>query len=81
VDDLRRDLTPYVDRLAVGGMSAFFLGSVAQAVGELALHQGDVDEALRLLQQAEDTHRRLGLPLLAAASSQALTRARRQSAT
>jgi len=40
VAELRRQLTPYAGRLAVGGMSTFFFGRIAHTVGELALADG-----------------------------------------
>lgn len=61
IADLRDQLTPYADRLAVGGMGAFFLGSVRHALGQLALAAGDRAAAGHQLRAALEIHQRLGL--------------------
>jgi len=75
IADLRDQLTPYADRLAVGGMGAFFLGSVGHTLGHLALAAGDRAAARDLLRAALDTHRRLGLEPHAEATAALLRQA------
>ncbi|RHW24931.1 hypothetical protein D0Z08_22290 [Nocardioides immobilis] len=77
IADLRTQLEPYADRLVVGGMSAMFLGSVHHTVGELALATGDRDAAVRHLEAAVATHRRLGFTPLVTAGETALAGAGR----
>jgi hypothetical protein len=77
VADLRAQLEPYANRLVVGGMSAMFLGSVHHTVGELALATGDRDAAVRHLEAAVATHRRLGFTPMLSASETALAGAGR----
>ncbi len=57
IADLRRQLAPYADRLAAGGMSAIFLGSVAHALARLAAADDDPVAARAYAQDALDTHR------------------------
>jgi hypothetical protein len=76
IGELRSQLEPYADRLVVGGMSAMFLGSVHHTVGELALAIGDRDAAVRHLEAAVATHRRLGFAPMVSASETALGRCR-----
>ncbi|MGK5115626.1 ATP-binding protein, partial [Geodermatophilus sp. CPCC 205506] len=59
--DLRRQLAPYADRVAAGGMSALFHGSVAHTLARLAAAEGDVGAARRYGEAALETHRTLGL--------------------
>ncbi|WP_280790864.1 AAA family ATPase [Blastococcus sp. CT_GayMR19] len=61
VADLRRQLTPYADRLASGGLSALFLGSVSHTLARLAAADGDPVAARAHARTALDTHRSLGL--------------------
>ncbi len=61
VTDLRRRLEPYADRFAVGGMSAFFFGSVAHTLARLAAAEGDLDAARRHAESAVARHRAAGL--------------------
>lgn len=68
IADLRDQLTPYADRLAVGGMGAFFLGSVSHILGHLALAAGDRTAARHHLRAALEIHQRLGLKPHAAAT-------------
>ena len=57
IADLRGQLEPYRDRLAV---AQFMLGSVRHAQAELALAAGDLAEAARHGEAALATHERLG---------------------
>ena len=57
IADLRAQLEPYRDRLAV---AQFMLGSVRHAEAELALAAGDLAEATRHGEAALATHERLG---------------------
>ena len=57
------------DRIAVGGMGAFFLGSVHHTLGRLALAAADRPAAGRHLRAALDIHRRLGFRPLAASTA------------
>ena len=57
IADLREQLEPYRDRLAV---AQFMLGSVRHAQAELALAAGDLAEATRHGEAALATHERLG---------------------
>ena len=75
IAELREQLTPYAGRLVIGGMGAFFLGSVSHTVGELALAAGDREAAVGHLRHALDTHRRLGFEPFAAATEALLDRA------
>ncbi|WP_336923437.1 BTAD domain-containing putative transcriptional regulator [Aquipuribacter sp. SD81] len=59
---LRARLEPHAHLVAAGGMSSFFLGSLAHTVGRLALHSGDVEGARRHLLAARQAHERMGLP-------------------
>lgn len=61
VSDLRRQLEPYADRYAVGGMSAFFFGSVEHTLARLAAAAGDVVAARRHAESAVHRHRAAGL--------------------
>lgn len=62
ISDLRRDLTPYAERLVVPSATGTFLGSLHQWVGELADAAGDGYVARQHLEEALRTHRRLELP-------------------
>jgi DNA-binding SARP family transcriptional activator len=73
--DLRRQLLPFADRLAVGGMGGFFGGSVSHTLGLLALASDDLPAARRHLRDALATHRRLGFRPLAALTATALAQA------
>jgi predicted ATPase len=75
IADLREQLTPFADRLAVGGLGAFFLGSVHHALGELALAAGDRAAAQDHLRTALETHERLGFVPFAAGTRAILRRA------
>ena len=57
MSDLRHQLTPYADRLAV---AQFMLGSVRHALAELALAAGDPAESREHGEAALATHERLG---------------------
>jgi hypothetical protein len=59
--DLRRQLEPYADRYAAGGMSALFLGSVAHTLARLAAADGDPAAALAHARAALEQHRAAGL--------------------
>ena len=61
IADLRRQLTAYADRLASGGLSALFLGSVSHTLALLAAADGDLVAARAYARAALDTHRSLGL--------------------
>ncbi len=61
IRDLRGQLEPYASRLANFGVTAFFQGSIAHTVGELALAEGDVEEGLAHLDAARGIYSRLGL--------------------
>jgi hypothetical protein len=62
VAELRRQLTPYADRLVCGGGAVTFLGSQHHWLGLLAAAEGDgVDRARHHLTKAVEVHRRLGL--------------------
>ncbi len=59
-------LAPYREDLAVAGRVAAFRGSVAHALGVLALAAGDVEQAVETLEVAVEHHRRMGAqPFLA----------------
>ena len=58
--DLREQLTPYADRLAVGGLSAYLLGSVHHTLALLAEVLGERAEAEAEAREALAVHRRLG---------------------
>ncbi|MGY4767165.1 BTAD domain-containing putative transcriptional regulator [Kribbella sp. CWNU-51] len=75
IAELREQLMPFADRLAVGGMGAFFLGSVSHTVGHLALAGGDRTAASHQLRIALETHQRLGFAPLTAATQALLRRA------
>jgi hypothetical protein len=74
VADLRAQLTPYADRLAVGGMSGYFLGSVAHTLALLAAADGDTGAARSHALAALAVHRELGLAPLTARTEQLLAR-------
>lgn len=60
--ELSRQLEPFAERVADGAMAAFFLGSVAHTLGELALTAGDVSAARAYAATALEVHERLGWP-------------------
>jgi DNA-binding SARP family transcriptional activator len=74
VADLRRQLTPYADRLVYGSATVAFLGSLHLWVGELAAADGDRAAARQHLDEALATHRRLGLPFWTVRVEQSLLR-------
>ena len=76
IGDLRRELTPYADRFAAGGLSAFFLGSVHHTLARLADVDGDPVAAEAHAQAALDVHRRLGLAPWTARTEGLLSRLR-----
>ena len=61
IADLRRQLEPYADLFAVGGMSALFLGNVGHTLARLAAAEGDLDAARRYAGSAVHRHRASGL--------------------
>ena len=74
VADLRRRLEPYADRYAVGGMSAFFLGSIAHTLARLAAAEGDLEAARRYAESAVARHRASGLDRWTERSAELLAR-------
>jgi hypothetical protein len=74
VPDLRRQLAPYADRLASGGLSAFFLGSVEHTLGLLAEADGDPVAARAHAVSARAKHRALGLEPWTARAEELLAR-------
>jgi tetratricopeptide (TPR) repeat protein len=74
VVDLRRQLTPYADRIAAGGLSAFFLGSVEHTLARLSDADGDPVAARAHAEAALSTHRRVGLEPWATRTEELLKR-------
>ncbi|WP_433162897.1 BTAD domain-containing putative transcriptional regulator [Kribbella sp. CA-247076] len=74
IADLRAQLAPFADRLAVGGLGSFFLGSVHHTLGELALAAGDRAAAREHLLKALEIHERLGFAAFALATGALLRR-------
>lgn len=74
IGDLRRQLAPYADRFASGGMSALFLGSVAHTLARLAAADGDPAAARNHAQAALERHRAAGLDPWVARTEDVLAR-------
>ncbi len=74
IPDLRRQLTPYADRYAVGGMSALFFGSVAHTLARLAAADGDPAAARTHARSALAGHRDRGLEPWTARTEELLRR-------
>lgn len=74
VADLRAELAPFAERLAVGGMTAYVFGSVHHTLALLALTAGDLDEARQHAATALAVHRQLGFGPLEAETEKLLAR-------
>jgi hypothetical protein len=74
IAQLRRQLTPYADRLASGGLSAFFLGSVEHTLALLAEADGDPVAARTHARTALEKHRSLRLEPWTARTEELLAR-------
>jgi hypothetical protein len=61
IADLRRQLEPYADLYAIGGLSALFLGAVGHTLARLAAAQDDLTAARRYAESAVHRHRASGL--------------------
>lgn len=74
VADLRAALTPFADRLATGGMSAYLFGSVRHTLAVLAEAAGDLDTAHAEAARALEVHESLGFGPWAARTRELLER-------
>ncbi|WP_328526432.1 BTAD domain-containing putative transcriptional regulator [Kribbella sp. NBC_00359] len=76
--DLLHQLTPYADRLVIGGTGITVTGFAGHQVGLLARTCGDLDQAIEHLTTALDRHQQAGLRPFAAASARELAVTLRQ---